>query len=209
MPYFKNINNNVLFIHIPKTGGSSLELYFSKKYNIPLNYKSLYMFLPETEEIKINSSLQHMTYKTICKHKNDLKVCFDNIQIITIVRNPYERVISDLFYYKKININTTKQQVFNILQDYVLSKNLDNHPLPQHMFITNDDNSLIPNIHILHTETLNQDMFKLGYTDFNSHEMPNLVKVNYYTFLNNDSIRLINNFYHLDFTLFNYNKILI
>ena len=29
MPYFKNNDVNVLFIHIPKTGGSSMELYFS------------------------------------------------------------------------------------------------------------------------------------------------------------------------------------
>ena len=40
MPYFKNNRINLLFIHIPKTGGSSLEKYFNVKYNIPLNYKS-------------------------------------------------------------------------------------------------------------------------------------------------------------------------
>jgi len=32
MPYFNNVNGyNILLIHIPKTGGSSLEHYFSKK----------------------------------------------------------------------------------------------------------------------------------------------------------------------------------
>jgi hypothetical protein len=40
MPYFKNENINLLFIHIPKTGGTSVEQYFSKKYNVELNYKS-------------------------------------------------------------------------------------------------------------------------------------------------------------------------
>lgn len=42
MPYFKNDNVNVLFIHIPKTGGTSIENYFSSKFNIKLD-KSLYL----------------------------------------------------------------------------------------------------------------------------------------------------------------------
>ena len=37
MPYFHNKDVNLLFIHIPKTGGSSLETYFSKKFNMHLN----------------------------------------------------------------------------------------------------------------------------------------------------------------------------
>ena len=37
MPYFTKNNTNILFIHIPKTGGSSLEKYFSNKYDIPLD----------------------------------------------------------------------------------------------------------------------------------------------------------------------------
>ena len=43
MPYFKNDNINILFIHIPKTGGSSLENYFSSKFGIELNKKSLHV----------------------------------------------------------------------------------------------------------------------------------------------------------------------
>ena len=66
MPYFKNNDVNILFIHIPKTGGSSLEVYFSNKYNIPLNEESLYMM---STKLSLTSSLQHVTYKTILKHK--------------------------------------------------------------------------------------------------------------------------------------------
>ena len=85
MPYFKNNKINLLFIHIPKTGGSSLEKYFNVKFNIPLNKKSLM----STEDIRefsdkpeINSSLQHLTYNTIIKYKDFFKIDIENIKII-------------------------------------------------------------------------------------------------------------------------------
>jgi hypothetical protein len=69
MPYFKNKEKSLLFIHIPKTGGSSLEVYFSTLFNVSLNNKSLYSYNTDFD-IKVNSTLQHLTYKTINTYKN-------------------------------------------------------------------------------------------------------------------------------------------
>ncbi len=211
MPYFKKNDTNLLFIHIPKAGGTSLQLYFSEKYNIPLNNKSLYGDFIEKHKLhnNINTSLQHMKYLTIFEYKDFFGINFDNINIITIVRNPYERIISDLFWSIKISIDTSKDKVFDIIKTYVLSNNLDNHNIPQYLFITDDNKELIPNIKILHTETLQSDMFNLGYTDFSIKENSNKHNVNYYDYLNNDAIQLINDFYDYDFKLFNYEKIFI
>jgi hypothetical protein len=208
MPYFKNNRINLLFIHIPKTGGSSLEKYFNVKYNIPLNYKSLM----STEKIKIlldnpeiNSSLQHLTYNTIIKYKDFFKIDTNNIEIMTIVRNPYDKIISDLFYFKKINIDSSKEDVYNKIQIY-LTEEHDNHVIPQYKFIINHKEQLIPDIKILHTETLNDDMAKLGYKDFNIKMNMNPNRVNCEDYLNNDSINLINKIYEKDFEILNYNK---
>ena len=208
MPYFKNNKINLLFIHIPKTGGSSLENYFNVKFNIPLNKKSLM----STEDIRefsdkhdINSSLQHLTYNTIIKYKDFFKIDETNIKIITIVRNPYDKLMSDLFYLKKINISSTKEEVYEKIKIY-LQENYDNHITPQYKFITNDDENLIDNIVLLHTETLNEDMHKLGYRDFNIKMNMNPNDVNYQEYLNNDSINLINEIYKKDFEILNYNK---
>ena len=212
MPYFKNNDINLLFIHIPKTGGSSLEIYFSSKFNISLNEESLFLCIFNeyliNKYININSSLQHITYKQIIENNSIFNIDFNNIKIITIVRNPYERIISDFFYYKLITIYTTKEKVFDIINGYLYSKNYDNHNLPQYKFIENDKGEIIENINILRTESLTNDMNNLGYSDFNIFENININKVNYYDYLNNDSIKIINDFYHLDFILFNYNKIL-
>jgi len=211
MPYFKNNNVNLLFIHIPKTGGSSVEEYFSSKFNIPLNTKSLYMFIDNqtklNENMVINSSLQHITYNQMVKYNKVFNIDFNNIKIMTIVRNPYERIISDLFFYKKINISTSKEEVFNIINEYVLSDNYDNHNIPQHLFLQDNNKELISNIHILKTENLTTDMKNLGYNDFNLFSNANPNKINYYNYLDNKSIKIINDFYHFDFLLFSYCKI--
>ena len=204
MPYFKNNDVNILFIHIPKTGGTSVEYYFSYKFSIQLNNKSLYNFL-DISNTTITSSLQHITYNQILQYNNIFNINFDNIKILTIVRNPYTRIVSDLFWYGIINIHTSSDEVFQLIQKYIISTTHDNHNIPQYIFIT-DDKKLIPDIHILHTETLNRDMHFLGYTDFDII-INNNPPINYYNYLNKNSIELINEFYHLDFILFNYDKI--
>ena len=104
MPYFNNGIINMLFIHINKTGGTSVEQYFSNKFNIAINHKTLYgcqtwkvfIDVPLTdEEKKVRlaipefSRLQHLTYQQILTCSKYFNINQTNIQYITIVRNPY------------------------------------------------------------------------------------------------------------------------
>jgi hypothetical protein len=209
MPYFKNENVNILFIHIPKTGGTSVCDYFSKKFNIPLNNSSLHDFLildTEENKIEINSSLQHMSYNTIMKYKDFFNVESENLVIITTVRSPYYRVISDLFFLKKINTESSNHEVYIAIQEYIATL-WDNHGLPQYYFLLDENNSLVQNIKIMQTETLRYDMNEIGYVDFDIKINCNENSINYNHYLNNDSINLINNYYDKDFELFGYTKI--
>jgi hypothetical protein len=210
MPYFSNDIVNLLFIHIPKTGGESLEKYFSELYTIPLDNNSIYWFIAEDikleHNLSVNSSLQHLTYQTIMKYKEFFSIDMNDLEILTIVRNPYERIVSDLFWWNKITIDTSPAEVYEIIKTY-LTEALDNHNIPQHLFLMDKNDQLLKNVTILHTETLTNDMIKLGHTRFNVRTNCNKHTVNYYEYLNDSSIRLINSFYKDDFKLLNYDVI--
>jgi len=203
MPYFKNKDINILLIHIPKTGGTSLEDYFSNKYNIEINEKSLHLCHNKAgPDYKFKEqSLQHLRYKDIINNKDYFKIDENNLKIISVVRNPYTRTVSDLLFTKKINRNSTKEQTYNQLKKYV-NENWDNHNIPQYLFLENCNN-----VKILKTENLTEDMKNLGYTDFNNNTYNQNIK-DYFLYLNNDSIELINKVYDMDFKLFGYNKII-
>ena len=73
-------------------------------------------------------SLQHQFYKTIFEYRKILNVDFDNIKVFTIIRNPYDRIISDLFWHNFINKNSSPEQVFYIIKNkYLYRDDLDNH----------------------------------------------------------------------------------
>ena len=83
MPYyFKKRVVNLLFIHIPKTGGSSVEQYLSKHYKLNLNYRRLYKFLPIRYKMspEYSISAHHFTYKMIMDF-NHFKINLNNLSI--------------------------------------------------------------------------------------------------------------------------------
>jgi len=211
MPYFKNENVNILFIHIPKTGGTSIDRYFSKKFDILLNNSSLYnnslvLYQKIDNGNGINTSLQHMKYNTIMQHRDTFNINIENLEIITAVRNPYHRIVSDLFFTNKITRDSSKEDVYIAMQEYIVTL-WDNHGIPQYFFLLDENNNLIQNVKIMRMESLQFDMIELGYTDFDVKTNCNGNNVNYNDYLNTDSINLINNYYEKDFEFFGYTKI--
>ena len=200
MPYYKD--KNLLFIHIPKTGGSVIEVNIEKhaKQTLYSSYTNNLLDFPFNKK-----SLQHQFYTTIYQFRDKLNVNFDNIKIFSVVRNPYDRIISDLIYLKLIQTNFTAEQVYDTIKNnYLYRDDLDNHNQPQYKFIVDENSELIKNIKIFNTETLNQSNDNLNnFLGFNINIKQNRVK-DYSKYLNKDSISLINTFYKKDFELFNY-----
>ena len=265
MPFYKK--QKILFIHIPKTGGTSVDKYFARKFNTNLDENSLYFSYYENaiqshirkQRVKLNArldatpsidkcqlseyiqlqkmilvkrlkhSLHHFTWSEIRENrhilitnKDDRQVVQDdphvrvNYDIITIVRNPYDRIISELLFIKLLDQDSIqdKHKVYLTIKDFLESDDIyDNHKLPQYKFISTDKNALVKNVIILHTETLTEDMSKLGYTDFNLNLQTSKYKIpqkktKYSGILNIQSILLINTYYKRDFELFGYEQLL-
>jgi hypothetical protein len=212
MPYFQSKGINLLFIHIPKTGGTSVENYLSKKYEIPLNIKSLFGIIPYEVKSPLMLqaiSFQHIIYKVIVKYQKLFGIkSLPNFKVVTIVRNPYERIISDLFFFKIINTSFTPEKVYLCILNYLFGpKNYDNHQLPQHVFIENKYGKIPCHVFIMHTETLTEDMRKFGFEDFDTNANVNPYRKHiksYYDYLNKKSIFVINKFYRKDFITFGY-----
>tara|TARA_Y100000741_G_C18185115_1_gene530989 strand:+ start:321 stop:983 length:663 start_codon:yes stop_codon:yes gene_type:complete len=214
MPYYKECD--LLFIHIPKTGGTCIDRQICKSRKQTLYTRNSCNDL--LHEPYKNISLQHQFYTTIYENRTILDINFDKIKIFTIVRNPYDRIISDLFWiavcwgdrFKEFKVmknkNINPEQVYNLIKNiYINNNKLDNHNQPQYKFITDKNCNLIPNIKIFKTEQLNKSNHNINqFLGFNIHIRRNNVNKDYSRYLNKKSISLINDFYKKDFELFDY-----
>ena len=201
MPYYPELN--LLFIHIPKTGGTKIEDNLREIYD-----EELFSMIPNDifPEPYQNISLQHQLYVTFLKFPKLINFDLEKVKIFTVIRNPYNRIISGLFWRNLIKKISKPDEVFEVIKNkYLYRDDLDNHNLPQHKFITDSKGKLIPGIRIFHTETLNEDNEELN--KFLGTEIDIFHKkanTDYSKYLNNDSIQLINEFYQRDFEIFNF-----
>jgi hypothetical protein len=91
------------------------------------------------------------------------------------------------------------------LQKFIVTNAQDDHNVPQFNFLSYNG-ELVKNITIFKQESLNEDLRKYGFVDFNEFKNKNKTQVDYFTYLNTESINLINKIYSKDFEFFNYFK---
>lgn len=209
---------NLIFIHIPKTGGSFIERNLKNiKFKI-FNKKTIFG--------------GHQNYKWF--NKNIVNI--NTYDIFTIVRNPYNRIISAFYYLIKperiegdkkeieylgnpLNLSTFIDNIYN---EYKINKiNRYIHITLQYKFLINDENKIASNISIFKYETLDKDFFNFISKYKNNNKVYNLfikdiynnikIKEDYeiHNILSKDDISKINEIYDEDFKLFNYDKIII
>ena len=136
MPILELENNkNILFVHIPKTGGTSVESWLSRHGNL--------IFYTHSPRRPFNCSPQHMTWR-------DIQFLFCNKEwsyTFSVVRNPYTRIESEFSYRHKEQLKNGRQTInFNTWVEKSLDeveKNpyfLDNHFRPQSDYLSPDVN---------------------------------------------------------------------
>ena len=159
---FKYNNQQAIFIHVPKTGGSYIQKFFQK------NNISLDKFVVIREEHDLIDRFGVIGKFTDKKHQSFLEYCrkdpkFLNYKCFISVRKPFERMVS--FYFSphrwvKYNINTGKHYspknvVFNE-EDFIEIVKREN-PAWQHISLSQD--YLPPKkLIILRHESLDKDL---------------------------------------------------
>jgi len=139
MPLYLNNKRNVLFIHIPKTGGTTIENWLYKTGD----FKQLLFSEHILKDTRVTG--QHFGFETLENLIGDLNT--KDLYKFAIVRNPYDRLISEFFYRVKIKDLTLGEKPEKYFSSWVdctfkMYKNdnsiLDNHLRPQSYFVSDD-----------------------------------------------------------------------
>jgi hypothetical protein len=135
-------SEKIVFIHIPKCGGTTIEDFFNRSgYNI-----KLYSTMKGRDFINDHSP-QHCTFLEL----KDLNLIKDDWKIFTIVRDPVDRVKSEYSWRVK-NFRNDKFKNIEEFLDLFLDKSnallFDNHNLSCTDFLKNKNGVIAPRIKI-------------------------------------------------------------
>jgi hypothetical protein len=196
MPIFEK--EKVIFIHIPKTAGTSIGTLFDTNYQ------------------KKCFSLDHFKHNTFIEYSNLLKNKINNYTIFSFIRNPYDRILSYFKFHleRDAKLSKLKNEIvkennisnqFSLYLDLTLNNKIlsyKNEPYlvsrTQTCFLINDNNTIDPKIKIFKYENLDKQLPNLPKLNISKS---NLLKKDIY---NKDNIQIIKKYFLEDFVNFNY-----
>ena len=205
---YKSINNKLKFVHITKTSGSYIEdIAFIKNILWGRNdNKLLYL---ENKYLR-NGSTWHEPIIFLNEKPYE-----SNTKLFTVVRNPYDRIISECLCkwggrYSE-NMETKEDLNTYINQQVSKKKNIDlnfHHFLPQNIYTHNKNGEKIIDFIIKYEEIDKfNDLMKDYSIDINYIKKEESKKKFNIEDISKKNIILINEIYHLDFIYYDYKKL--
>lgn len=211
-------NHKIIFIHIPKTGGSSINKFYGDQRYLDWtkpNYDFLYGWCPDR---KIH--LQHATPLQLLETGLITHKQWQTYFKFTIVRNPWDRAYSDyLWIMKDQNIKgsfeeyITRTGQFRGILRVNSNKNFrGDHLVPQNDFLGTGKFDKLN--YIGKFENLSEEIQlinkKIGLKSgcFDLHEKKNLNKKKHYSyFYNKKKMELVREYFHMDIDQLHYSFI--
>ena len=144
MPLF--IKSKILFIHIPKCGGTSIESLMADLGDPPALFD-------HSGQVMINGhSPQHLTYGEM----DQLGLCSPELQMFAVIRDPLERVISEYAYLENYRKDISRHyrsfdgflKLF-LRRDKKSRQLFDNHNVSATDFLVAQNGSIPGNIQLL------------------------------------------------------------
>jgi hypothetical protein len=139
MPLYLNNEQAVTFLHIPKTAGTTIESWL----NGAGSFQQLLFSQKKLDDMLVTP--QHLGYDTLTELTKSLNRPFE--YKFTVVRNPFDRIVSEFFYRIKIGniqLGGNAESLFSAWIVHNLKKYqktpelLDNHLRPQSYYVSND-----------------------------------------------------------------------
>lgn len=139
MPLYINNEQAVTFLHIPKTGGTTIESWLNETGK----YQQVFFSQKKLEDMLVTP--QHLGYRTLTELTKTLNRPFE--YKFAVVRNPFDRIVSEFFYRIKlgsIQLGDNAESLFSpwVIHNLRKYKNtpdvLDNHLRPQTYFVNDD-----------------------------------------------------------------------
>ena len=159
-----SLKHKFIFIHIPKTGGTSIRNVLEKYTD------DIRPYLNQKGKIIVNNRVQqnlstnppHISLIYISKILN---LCLKDFTIICVLRNPVERLKSYYNYLKFNNKNhrlheLASQSNIDLFIEHFITDN-GHDTFPQFAYFARLNNLLIKNYYFLRFESLNQDFIQM------------------------------------------------
>lgn len=201
---------NSIFIHIPKCAGTTIE-----KMLGTCTVDELFSHTVVDGEQK---NLQHLTYLEL---KSKLKIDWSNYYVFSVVRNPYDRFVSEYKYLKELFFKT-KDSKYNVgeFSDFVKQLKIpssqrilkfDGHLETQFSFLKNEDGAIDSSIQIFNFENLDpcwevlKEKTGVEYSNY-LRSKKSVSSSPYHNFYTEETKSAVYDFYKKDFDAFGYDS---
>ena len=211
---------NILHVHIPKCAGTSIEnildvstaehFYTTEKNNTFLQKTDIDAFSDIEYRMCMSKSMQHYSLLELKKILGVEE--FSKYRKITVVRNPYDRLVSayhfSVFGYKH-NVPFS-EFVFNSLSMNPATRNwlYDGHLETQFSYLANERGDLLDIDKIYKFENIDEcisDLLTLTGKNKFPHILKSTDKMDFLSYYTPEIKKNVYNFYKIDFDSFGYN----
>lgn len=146
-----------IFVHIPKTGGQSIEHMFLKAHGLDWHTRDALLLRENRDASQGPARLAHMFAGEYHSFGHITREAFDEYYRFTTVRDPYDRIISE-FNYRPHEHKTIRDFVASLPKN--IRSDRRRHVLPQARFLMDEDEQLLVN-DVLRFENLAEEIKKV------------------------------------------------